>query len=92
MINELQKVSKALEKFNVKTISWHRKYIPIPRISKNNPFVLQFRKCLILRYLIMILFNNSNVGLFPFVSLAPIFTPTTLIPSDYIIIGCPSTG
>ena len=39
MINELQKVSKALEKFNVKTISWHRKYIPIPRISRNNPCI-----------------------------------------------------
>ena len=39
MINELQELSKALEKFNVQTTSWHRKYIPIPRISKNNPCI-----------------------------------------------------
>lgn len=81
MINELYDLSKALDRVQIQTQSWHRKYKPIPNIRSNAPCV-----CITLSdgkivglYRLDTKFDKilrkygSNQGSYPCMNLAPLY-------------------
>ena len=81
MINELSQLSAAMQKANIATVSWHRKYLSIPNITQKNPcvrIVIDDSRVLMLESLSpekgkQIRKYGDNQGSFPAMNLTPLY-------------------
>ena len=84
MINELYNLSVALEKANIQTQKWHRKYRAIPNIREKTPCVcitISSEKVVKIssldsKYSTILRKYGSNQGSYPCMNLAPLYRVT----------------